>query len=74
MQIVAQEYSTPLFGFCSRTQLLVSREAELRKNLRPGDNSHRAAKVADDILQLVRARHRHVGHCPACLVAEVLQK
>jgi hypothetical protein len=74
MQIVArkQEYPTPLFNFCSRTLFLVTREAELRKNLRPGDNSHRAARLADDVLKLVRARHRHVGHCATCLVAEVL--
>jgi hypothetical protein len=74
MQIVARklEYPTPLFNFCSRTLSLVTREAELRKKIRPGDNSHRAAQLADDVLQLVRARHRHVGHCPTCLVAEVL--
>src|ERR1700691_4751529 len=57
MQIVArkQEFPTPLFNFCSRTLFLVTREAELRKKLRPGDNSHRAAQLADDVLQLVRA-------------------
>lgn len=76
MPIVARkhEYQNPLFNFCSRTLFLVTREAELRKKLRPGDNSHRAAQLADDVLQLVRARHRHVGHCPTCLVAEVLYR
>jgi hypothetical protein len=74
MQIVARkhEYPTPLFSFCSRTLFLVTREAELRKKLRPGDNSHRAAQLANDVLHLVRARHRHLAHCAACLVAEVL--
>jgi hypothetical protein len=76
MQIVArkQEFPAPLFNFCPRTLFLVTREAELRKKLRPGDNSHRAVQLADDVLKLVRARHRHVGHCPTCLVAEVLYR
>lgn len=75
-QIVArkQEFLTPLFNFCPRTLLLVTREAELRKRLRHGDNSHRAARLADDVLKLVRARHRHVGHCATCLIAEVLYR
>jgi hypothetical protein len=74
MQIVAHKYSTQVFSFCPKTLSLVTREVELRKQLRPGDNSHRAAQLADNVLKLVRARHRHVGHCPACLVAEVLAR
>jgi hypothetical protein len=76
MQIVAQkqEFPTLPFSFCSRTQFLVTREAQLRRKLLPGDNSHRAAQLADDVLKLVRARHRHVGHCAKCLVAEVFYR
>lgn len=74
LQIVSQKYQTPLFGFCDVTLGLVEREARARKELRPGDNSLRAASFANTILTLVKRRHRHISHCAKCLVAESLMR
>jgi hypothetical protein len=60
--------------FCPIALELAQREADARRKLVPGDNSRRAVWFANEILTLVRRRHRHVGHCPACLAAEVLTR
>ena len=63
---------TQLLNFCPETQELSRREVEARKKLRPGDDSWRAIHFAQDILQLVKRKHRHIGGCTVCLVAESL--
>jgi hypothetical protein len=76
-EITTASVSKQLIQFCPKTLKYVSAESDLRRQrrgLRFGDDSHRAACFASDILALVRKRHRHISHCPACLVAEALAR
>ncbi len=60
--------------FCQTSLELAQLERAARAKLSLRDNGYRAAKFADGIVEIVRRRHRHMAHCPRCLVAEALAR